>query len=94
MHEVLLVQPTVKKPKKSQSEPGSIVFIKADLEQVQHPHNNPLVIHLWVQNYDVKKILVDAESSTEVMYYDIFEQLNLSKVDLRPAQAPLVEFNA
>ena len=30
----------------------------------------------------------------EVMYYDLFKQLNLSKADLKPAQAPLVGFNA
>ena len=30
----------------------------------------------------------------EVIYYDLFKQPQLSKVDLNPARAPLVEFNA
>ena len=30
----------------------------------------------------------------EVMYYDLVKQLNLTKDNLKPAQAPLVGFNA
>ncbi|GFS42021.1 hypothetical protein Acr_00g0077750 [Actinidia rufa] len=45
--------------KARQFEPGSITFTKANLERVQHPHNNSSVIQLRVHNYDVKRILVD-----------------------------------
>ena len=36
-----------------------------DLERVQYPHNDPLVIQLRVHNYDVKRILVDTGSLVE-----------------------------
>ena len=37
---------------------------------------------------------MDTGSSIEVMYYDLFKQLKLSKSDLKSARAPLVSFNA
>ena len=61
------------------SKPRSITFTKADLEKVQHPHSDPLVIQLRMNGYDVKMILVDTGSSVEVMYYDLFKQLKVSQ---------------
>ena len=37
---------------------------------------------------------MDTGSSIEVMYCDLYEQLNLDKEDLKLARAPLVGFNA
>ena len=68
-----MVQLPAKKPRQVVSEPRSITFTKADLERVQHPHADPLVIQLKINNYDVKRILVDTGSSIEVMYYDLFK---------------------
>ena len=94
MHEVLSVQPTTKRPRQYRFEPGSIIFTKVDLKRVQHPQSDPLVIQLHVHNYDVKRILVHSKSSIEVMYYDIFKQLNLDKEELKIVRALLVGFNA
>ena len=85
MNEVLLVQIAAKKLRKTESELGSITFSIVDLERVQHPQPNALVVQLRINNYDVKMILVDTGNSIEVMYYDLFKQLKLSKVDLKPA---------
>ncbi|GFZ11590.1 S-adenosyl-L-methionine-dependent methyltransferases superfamily protein [Actinidia rufa] len=46
MNEVLSVQPVAKKSKQGISELGSIIFTKVDLERVQYPNNDPLVIQL------------------------------------------------
>ncbi|GFZ11224.1 hypothetical protein Acr_22g0006220 [Actinidia rufa] len=67
---------------------------EADLERVQHPHSNSLVVQLRIDRYDVKRILVDTGSSVKVMYYDLFKQLKLPQDKLKPARAPLVGFNA
>ncbi|GFS35507.1 hypothetical protein Acr_00g0040260 [Actinidia rufa] len=62
IYEVLSVHSPAKKLRKETIEPGSITFTKADLERVQHPHSNPLVIQLKINNYDVRRILVDTGS--------------------------------
>ena len=75
-------------------ESGSITFTKADLERVQDPHNDHLVIQLRVHNYNVKRILVDSINSIEVIYNNLVKQLKLFETDLKLTRAPLVKFNA
>ena len=94
MHEILLVQSLAKKLRQAVSERRSITFTRANLERVQHPYFDLLVIQLIMNNYDVKRILVEMGSSVEIMYYDFFKQLKLSLVDLKLAQTRLVRFNA
>ena len=88
MNEILSVQSMAKKPRQTISEPESITFTKVNLERVQHPHSDPLVIQLRMNNYDVKRILMNTGSSVEVTYYDFFKQPKLAQSDLKPAQLP------
>ncbi|GFZ05416.1 hypothetical protein Acr_17g0009880 [Actinidia rufa] len=90
MHEVLSVQSMPKKMKAAEARKECITFSKADLERVQHPHSDTLVVQLRIGGYDVKRILVDTGSSVEVMYYDLFKQLKLPQDKLKPSRAPLV----
>ena len=85
MNGVFLVQTMAKKLRQMASEPRSIMFSRTNLERVQHPPIDPLVIQLRVNNYDMKRILEDTGSFVEVMYYDLFKQLKLSKIDLKTA---------
>ncbi|GFS32499.1 hypothetical protein Acr_00g0023020 [Actinidia rufa] len=94
MHEVLSVQSLPKKIKTAETERECVTFSRADLERVQHPHSDPLVVQLRIGGYDVKRILVDTGSSVEVIYYDLFKQLKIPQDQLKPVRAPLVEFNA
>ncbi|GFY86367.1 hypothetical protein Acr_05g0000060 [Actinidia rufa] len=92
MHEVLSVQSQTKKIKTIELERDCVTL--ADLERVQHPHSDPLVVQLRIGGYDVRRILVDTGSSVEVMYYDLFKQLKIPQDQLKPSRAPLVGFNA
>ncbi|GFY85297.1 hypothetical protein Acr_04g0000350 [Actinidia rufa] len=65
MHEVLSVQSLPKKIKTAETERECVTFSRADLKRVQHPHLDPLVVQLRIGGYDVKRILVDTESSVE-----------------------------
>ena len=85
MYEVLSVHSQVKKSRTAGMELGSITFTNSNLERVQHPHPDSLVIQLKMNNYDVRRILVDTDSSVEVMYYDLFKQLKLTQSDLKLA---------
>ena len=85
MNEVLSVQSTAMKLIQTMSELENITFFQSQLGMVQHPHADPLVIQLRINNYDMKMILVDTRSSVEMMYYDLFKQLKLSKSNLKIA---------
>ncbi|XP_028110148.1 uncharacterized protein LOC114308697 [Camellia sinensis] len=71
-----------------------ISFFTRDLERIQMPHNDALVVILRIKEFDVKRILIDQGSSAEIMYYSAFKQLKLRDTDLAPATSPLVGFNS
>ena len=56
------------------------------------PHDDALVITLQIGGYDVKRVMVDQDSATEIMYPDLYKGLNLKAEDLMPYSSPLVSF--
>ncbi|XP_028122409.1 uncharacterized protein LOC114319587 [Camellia sinensis] len=57
MREVLSVQPAVKKGKTEVQD--IMAFSSKDLERIQAPHNDALVITVRVKGFDIKRILID-----------------------------------
>ena len=51
-----------------------------------------VVISLNIANYDVGHILVDNESSTDVLFYDIFFKISIPDSQMGPLNSPLVGF--
>ena len=92
LREVLSAQPTIKK---GRTDPTNVIsFSGRDLERIYCPHNEALVVTLRVNDYDVKRILLDQGSSCEIMYYATFKQLKLEDKNLAPAVSPLIGFNS
>ena len=52
------------------------------------PHDDALVITLWIGGYDVKRVMVDQGSATKIMYPDLYKGLNLKAEDLTPYSSP------
>lgn len=72
---------------------GEISFTDEDLRDVVQPHNDALVLTFWVQEYDVRIILIDLGSSSEIMYAELLDKLGLKRSDLRPSSVPLFGFS-
>uniref|UniRef100_A0A2N9IRH8 Reverse transcriptase domain-containing protein n=1 Tax=Fagus sylvatica TaxID=28930 RepID=A0A2N9IRH8_FAGSY len=70
-----------------------IVFTNQDLEGVQLPHSDALVVTLRIDEFDVKRILIDPGSSVEIMYESLFKGLGLEKKDLNLVEEPLSGFS-
>lgn len=45
-----------------------------------------------ITNYDVKRVLVDNRSSIDILFYDTFPQINLSKNQFRRVSISLIGF--
>ena len=56
------------------------------------PHDDALVITLRIGGYDVKRVMVDQGSATEIMYPDLYKGLSLRAENLTPYRSPLVSF--
>ena len=67
-------------------------FSDEDKIRTIQPHDNALVITFRIGGYDVKRVMVDQGSATEIMYPDLYKRLNLKFEDLMPYSSPLVSF--
>ena len=70
-----------------------IFFFDEDLRYVQTPYDDPLVVKLRIGDSDVKRVLIDQGSYSEIMYPNLFHGLGLKQSDLQPYDAPLVGFS-
>ena len=57
------------------------------------PHDDALVVALQIGGYDVKRVLVDQGSETEIMDPDLYKGLNLKPEDLEKYDSTLVGFD-
>ena len=48
-------------------------FNEVDARGVKQPHNDLLVIMLNIEGFNTKRILVDNESSTDIIYLPAFQ---------------------
>ena len=80
-------------PKRARLEwPLVMGFSNEDKIETIQPHDDALVITLQIGGYDVKRVMVDQGSTTEIMYPDLYKGLSLRSEDLTPYSSPLVSF--
>ncbi len=87
------VTPAPKRLKKETTE--EIIFTDHELEGVQLPHFDALVVTMQIGDFDVKRILIDPGSSAEIMYDSLFKGLGLGleHKDLNQKVDPLYGFS-
>ncbi|XP_010266763.1 PREDICTED: uncharacterized protein LOC104604198 [Nelumbo nucifera] len=71
----------------------TITFTDDDLQWVQTPHDDALVITVKVAKLEIRWILVDTGSSTDVLFEDAFEKFGINKECLTPVNTPLMGFS-
>ena len=79
-------------PKIAQRESPIIGFLEEDARCLHHPHNDVLVVSVWVRDYNVHRVLVNNGSSVDILYYPTFQQMGIDKARLIPTNASLVGF--
>jgi len=67
-----------------QSPELDLYFTKADLQDVVPHDNDPVVISVIIVGRRVHRVLINQESSTDVMFWSTFNKLQLSPDQLRP----------
>ena len=68
-------------------------FSEEDKIGTIQPHDDVLIITLWIGGYDVKRVMVDDGSGVEIMYPDLFKGLKLRPEDLSPYSSPSMSFD-
>ena len=86
------VQLTGSVPKIARRESPIIGFLEEDARRLHYPHDDALVVSVWIGDYNVHQILVDNGSSADILYYPTFQQMGIDRARLIPINAPLVGF--
>ena len=63
------------------------------MEGCQHPHDDPLVIRVFVANKKIHKVLVDNGSSVNIIFASAFHKMGIGREKLEPANAYLRGFS-
>ncbi|GAA0162432.1 hypothetical protein LIER_18525 [Lithospermum erythrorhizon] len=67
-----------------------ISFSKEELEGIEVPHDDPLIISPLIANFLVARILVGTESSANILYLVAYDRLGLPRNLMKPACTPLI----
>ena len=67
-------------------------FLDEDKLGTIQPHDDALVVTLRIGGYDVKRVMTDQGSATEIMYLDLYKGLGLKPENLTAYSSPLVSF--
>ena len=60
---------------------------------MKQPHDDPLMIMLMIEGFNTMRVLVDNESSVDIIYLPTFQSLKVDPKKLRPFESPLISFN-
>ena len=67
----------------------SITFSDLDLEGCQHPYDDPVVIRAVVANKTVHRVLVDNESSADIIFASAFDKMGIERERMEPVNTHL-----
>ncbi|XP_031106343.1 uncharacterized protein LOC116010996 [Ipomoea triloba] len=88
----LYVGEVIRQPQEKKQRREPIIFTDDDLPDGPLPHRDALVITLDINNTIIHRVLVNTWSSVNVMYYDMFTKLGLTRKQLAPVRTPLSGF--
>ncbi|KAG8645588.1 hypothetical protein MANES_10G076111v8 [Manihot esculenta] len=69
--------------------PMTIAFSPEDAQGIQMPHDDALVIEAVINNFRVKKVLVDDGSKVNLLPYRVFQQMRIPEEQLVRDQSPI-----
>jgi hypothetical protein len=70
----------------------AITFSEKDGTGVSQSHDDALVLSLKINTHRVRRIIVDTESSADVMYFDVFTKMEYDQLHLVKVHTPLGGF--
>ena len=79
-------------PKAARMESDILSFSEEDAQGVAMLHDDALVVTLTVANHVIHRILVNNGSSTDILYWPVFQQMGIDRDRIKPFCSPLVGF--
>ncbi|XP_048491523.1 uncharacterized protein LOC125492835 [Beta vulgaris subsp. vulgaris] len=70
----------------------TIVVSKQDRGKIRTPHDDPLVVEMKIANLKERRILIDTQSSTDIISADCLSRLKFDENDLVYVNHPIIGF--
>jgi len=70
-----------------------IAFRYDDFQAINPQHDDPMVISVEIENFAVRKTLVDPGSSVDILYWGTFRKLRISKEEIQQYSESIVGFS-
>ena len=80
-------------PLKQRRVDQDMYFSKEDAKGVKQPHDDPLVIMIMIEGFNIRRVLVDNGSSTDIIYLSAFQPFKVDPKKLRLFESPLFSFS-
>ena len=88
----ILKEKRMKRARKDRNSLSNITFGPEDGQHVQHPHNDALVISAHIQNFLVKRLLIDDRSAVNALSWNVYKAMRGSITDLKAIKSPITSF--
>lgn len=79
--------------KHAKSDEPNVIFSRKDSWGIKQPHDDPLVIMLKIEKFNIHQVLIDNGSLADIIYLSAFQQMKIGKERLRPFHSPFVSFS-
>ena len=86
------VQLTGLGPKIARRESPIIGFSEEDARCLHHLHDDALVVSIRIEDYTMHRVLVNNGSSSDILYYSVFQQMGIGRERLILTNTPFVGF--
>ncbi|XP_010253015.1 PREDICTED: uncharacterized protein LOC104594430 [Nelumbo nucifera] len=70
-----------------------IYFTEDNARRIQYSNDDALVVKMVINDFEVKQILVYSSNSSDILFLEAFEKMELDQKDLQLADMPQVGFN-
>uniref|UniRef100_A0A2N9GHQ1 Reverse transcriptase/retrotransposon-derived protein RNase H-like domain-containing protein n=1 Tax=Fagus sylvatica TaxID=28930 RepID=A0A2N9GHQ1_FAGSY len=88
-HNILVTR----KPRKNlKLDDQMVTFSEDDARGIHQPHDDALVVTMTIAGFITRQVLIDNESSADIIYLPAYQQMKIDKERLRPIDIPLVGF--
>ena len=69
-----------------------VTFSEEDVKGIHQPYDDALVVIMTIVGFITRRVLIDNESSADIIYLSAYQQMKIDKERLRPIDIPLVRF--
>jgi len=70
-----------------------ITFTDNDFTAIDPAQDNPMVITVEINKFEITKVLVDQGSSVDILYWETFKKMQISEAEIQPYNEQIVKFS-